>query len=120
MTQHSAERTGAPTESDRQAPTGAHGSEQSRESESYTHGHHESVLRSHRSRTAANSAAHLVPLLRKDMTLLDVGCGPGTVTVDLARTVGRVVGVDRTDHRQALLDGGADVVVAELTELIDS
>lgn len=94
MTQHSAERTEAQTESHREAPTGAHGSEQSRESESYTHGHHESVLRSHRSRTAANSAAHLVPLLRKDMTLLDVGCGPGTVTVDLARTVGRVVGVD--------------------------
>lgn len=106
MTQHSAERTGAPTESDRQAPTGAHGSEQSRESESYTHGHHESVLRSHRSRTAANSAAHLVPLLRKDMTLLDVGCGPGTVTVDLARTVGRVVGVDAAT---AVLDSAREL-----------
>ena len=58
-------RTAAQSESLRQAPTGAFGSEQSRESESYTHGHHDSVLRSHRSRTAANSAAHLVPLLRE-------------------------------------------------------
>ncbi len=30
----------------------------------YLHGHHASVLRSHRSRTAANSAAYLLPYLR--------------------------------------------------------
>jgi hypothetical protein len=30
----------------------------------YTHGHHESVLRSHRWRTAENSAAHLLPYLQ--------------------------------------------------------
>src|SRR5690606_5829226 len=29
------------------------------------------------------------------MTLLDVGCGPGTVTIDLASRVARAVGVDR-------------------------
>lgn len=66
----------------------------------YTHGHHESVLRSHRWRTAENSAAHLIPHLRPGMALLDVGCGPGTITLDLAALVapGRVVGVDRTDE----------------------
>ncbi len=64
----------------------------------YTHGHHESVLRSHRWRTAANSAAYLLPRLRSGMALLDVGCGPGTITCDLARQVapGRVVGIDRS------------------------
>ena len=64
----------------------------------YTHGHHESVLRSHRWRTAANSAAYLLPHLGPGITLLDVGCGPGTITVDLARRVapGAVVGVDRS------------------------
>jgi ubiquinone/menaquinone biosynthesis C-methylase UbiE len=63
----------------------------------YTHGHHESVLRSHRWRTAENSAAYLLPHLRSGLDLLDVGCGPGTITVDLAARVapGRVVGVDR-------------------------
>jgi SAM-dependent methyltransferase len=62
----------------------------------YTHGHHESVLRSHRWRTAENSAAYLLPALRPGQDLLDVGCGPGTITVDLARRVGPglVVGVD--------------------------
>lgn len=64
----------------------------------YTHGHHESVLRSHLWRTAENSAAYLLPHLAPGMALLDVGCGPGTITLDLARRVapGRVVGVDRS------------------------
>jgi SAM-dependent methyltransferase len=64
----------------------------------YTHGHHESVLRSHTWRTVENSAAHLAPLLQSGQDLLDVGCGPGTITADLAERVspGRVVGVDRS------------------------
>jgi ubiquinone/menaquinone biosynthesis C-methylase UbiE len=56
-------------------------------SNTYTHGHHESVLRSHRWRTAENSAAYLLPVLRPGMTLLDVGAGPGTITADLAALV---------------------------------
>ncbi|RKN35119.1 methyltransferase domain-containing protein [Streptomyces hoynatensis] len=62
----------------------------------YTHGHHESVLRSHRWRTAENSAAYLLPELRPGLDLLDVGCGPGTITADLAALVapGRVTAVD--------------------------
>jgi SAM-dependent methyltransferase len=65
--------------------------------DTYTHGHHESVLRSHRWRTAANSAGYLLAHLRPGMDLLDVGCGPGTITMDLARSVapGRVIGIDR-------------------------
>jgi SAM-dependent methyltransferase len=65
-------------------------------SQRYLHGHHEAVLRSHRQRTAANSAAYLLPRLRHDARLLDVGCGPGTITVDLAAHVrdGTVVGLD--------------------------
>jgi len=64
----------------------------------YTHGHAESVLRSHRWRTAENSAGYLLPLLRAGQSVLDVGCGPGTITVDLATLVspGRVIGVDRS------------------------
>jgi SAM-dependent methyltransferase len=64
--------------------------------DTYTHGHHESVLRSHRSRTAENSCAYLLPRLTAGLDLLDVGCGPGTITADLAQRVapGRVVGID--------------------------
>lgn len=62
----------------------------------YTHGHHESVLRSHTWRTAANSACYLLDELRPGMSLLDVGCGPGTITADLAELVapGPVTAVD--------------------------
>jgi SAM-dependent methyltransferase len=66
----------------------------------YTHGHHESVLRSHTWRTAENSAGYLLPHLRPGLSLLDVGCGPGTITVDLARIVapGQVIGLDASDE----------------------
>ncbi|MFF3818498.1 class I SAM-dependent methyltransferase [Streptomyces bluensis] len=68
-----------------------------RETAVYTHGHHESVLRSHTWRTAANSAAYLLGSLRPRMKILDIGCGPGTITADLAGLVpdGHVTGVDR-------------------------
>jgi ubiquinone/menaquinone biosynthesis C-methylase UbiE len=65
-------------------------------SDRYSHGHHESVLRSHRWRTAENSAAFLLDDLLPDHDVLDVGCGPGNITVDLARRVpqGHVTGID--------------------------
>ncbi|BFU46196.1 class I SAM-dependent methyltransferase [Krasilnikovia sp. MM14-A1004] len=65
----------------------------------YTHGHHESVLRSHRWRTAENSAAYLLPWLSSGLTVLDVGCGPGTITADLATRVtpGRVTALEVTE-----------------------
>ncbi|MFF8593675.1 class I SAM-dependent methyltransferase [Streptomyces sp. NPDC015220] len=68
-----------------------------RETAVYTHGHHESVLRSHTWRTAANSAAYLLGSLKPHMRILDIGCGPGTITADLAALVpdGHVTGVDR-------------------------
>lgn len=65
----------------------------------YTHGHDKSVLRSHTWRTAENSAAYLLPSLKPDMKILDIGCGPGTITVDLATHVplGHVTGLDASD-----------------------
>src|SRR3954471_19580939 len=64
--------------------------------DTYTHGHAEPVLQSHRWRTAENSAGYLLPALRPGLDLLDVGCGPGSITVDLAARVtpGRALGVD--------------------------
>jgi SAM-dependent methyltransferase len=64
--------------------------------ETYSHGHSESVLRSHRWRTAENSAGYLLPLLRATDRLLDIGTGPGTITADLAErlSAGSVTGLD--------------------------
>lgn len=64
--------------------------------DTYTHGHHESVVRHHAARSAANSAGFLLPWLQSGMSLLDVGCGPGSITADLATRVapGPVVGID--------------------------
>jgi hypothetical protein len=42
----------------------------------YTHGHHESVLRSHKWRTVDNSAAYLAPHLTTGISVLDLGRGP--------------------------------------------
>ena len=77
----------------------------------YTHGHHESVLRSHRWRTAANSAGYLLDHLRPGLEVLDLGCGPGSITSDLAALVapGRVLGIDRSDE---VLDEARDAATA--------
>ena len=80
---------------------------------SYTHGHHPSVLASHGWRTAENSAAYLLPHLAEGNDVLDVGCGPGTITVGLAQRVhpGRVIGLDPA--------GEALMRAAELAEAAD-
>ena len=79
------------------------------DADTYTHGHQEAVLRSHRWRTAENSAAYLLPHLRPGMSLLDVGCGPGTLTADLAARVapGEVLAIDISAEVIAEAEGHA-------------
>src|SRR5437879_12678863 len=64
--------------------------------EKYTHGHAPAVVRQHALRTAEEAAAFLLPELRPGMRLLDVGCGPGSITRGLAEHLapGQVIGVD--------------------------
>jgi ubiquinone/menaquinone biosynthesis C-methylase UbiE len=65
----------------------------------YSQGHHESVVRSHASRTAVKDAAFLLPHIQPHHKILDVGCGPGTITSGLCAYVpnGSVTGVDTSE-----------------------
>lgn len=67
-------------------------------------------------RTAKEHAAHLLPHLRSDSRILDIGCGLGSITLDFARlTAGEVVGLDvnpeTTDaaRETAMMEGIANV-----------
>jgi len=50
----------------------------------------------HAGRTAESHAAFLLPHLRPGMALLDMGCGPGSITIGLAAAVapGETTGID--------------------------
>ncbi|MCK2022565.1 class I SAM-dependent methyltransferase [Microbacterium sp. kSW2-24] len=68
----------------------------------YTHGHHETVLRSHSSRTIANSAEYLRPHLDPAARLLDVGAGPGSITAEFATVVAHVTATEIDANALAL------------------
>lgn len=59
-----------------------------------------------RTRALEGYGAFLLPHLRDDMTLLDCGCGPGSMTYELAGRLerGRVVGLDRGDGFRAAIE----------------
>ncbi|WDF32970.1 methyltransferase domain-containing protein [Arthrobacter agilis] len=87
--------------------------------EVYSHGHHPSVTAAHAIRTVATSAAYLEPLLETGMDLLDVGCGPGSITAGFAGIVapGSVLGVDSSaDVLAQAADEHADVLNVEFRE----
>ena len=62
----------------------------------YTMGYSDDFQKLLRRRNAQTSAAHLLPHLEPGMHVLDFGCGPGTISVGLARAVepGELCGVD--------------------------
>ena len=62
----------------------------------YSQGHSASVVASHVSRTVENSASFLTPHLKPDFTIVDLGCGPGTITRGFCAFVpdGSVIGID--------------------------
>jgi len=85
--------------------------------ETYTHGHAPAVVRQHAQRTAEEAAAFLLPELRPGMRLLDVGCGPGSITRGLAERVapGEVVGLDLS--RETLEEARRDAAARGLGNL---
>ena len=62
----------------------------------YTMGYGEEMLETQLRATAENSAKFLLPYLRPGLRVLDFGCGPGTISVGLARATapGEMHGVD--------------------------
>lgn len=62
----------------------------------YARGHSDYTVATHLRRTAESDAAFLLPHIKKTDHILDVGCGPGTITTSLAKYAneGRVVGID--------------------------
>ena len=84
--------------------------------EVYQHGHHASVVTNHAKRTADKDAAFFLPLLRPGMRLLDVGCGPGSITAGLAKRVapGETIGIDAS---QSVIDTARSLRDASLQSL---
>jgi ubiquinone/menaquinone biosynthesis C-methylase UbiE len=70
-----------------------------KETATYTHTHHSTAVNDHARRGATDSAGFLIPHIQPKFSILDVGCGPGTITADLAELVpnGNVIGVDRVE-----------------------
>ena len=67
----------------------------------YTMGFGEEMIESLRRFTAETHAGHLLPYLRPGQRILDFGCGPGTISVGLAKAVhpGELHGVDMEESQ---------------------
>jgi ubiquinone/menaquinone biosynthesis C-methylase UbiE len=82
------------------------------------HGVTPGLRQDYATRTADRQAAFVLPYLRPGMSLLDVGCGPGTITLGLARAVapGHVTGIDHDpQHVAAAAALAAERGVANVT-----
>jgi ubiquinone/menaquinone biosynthesis C-methylase UbiE len=66
------------------------------QSSTYSQGHHVVTTANHIIRTAEHDAAFLLPYIKPNYRILDIGCGPGSITTGFAKYVpsGSVTGID--------------------------
>lgn len=76
----------------------------------YTMGYNEEFRQLLDRRSAATHAAHLLPHLQPGMRVLDLGCGPGTISVGLAEAVapGELHGIDLEESQVAMARAAAE------------
>ena len=76
----------------------------------YTMGYNEEFQQLLARRSAATHAAHLLPHLQPGMRVLDLGCGPGTISMGLADAVapGDLHGVDIEESQIAMARAAAE------------
>lgn len=67
-----------------------------RQNECYGPGYGAELVKSYQKRTSTKEAAFFTQHLRPGMALLDCGCGPGTITIGLAKVIapGTATGID--------------------------
>lgn len=76
----------------------------------YTMGYSEEFRQLLNRRSADSHAGHLLPHLKPGLKVLDFGCGPGTISVGLAKAVepGELHGIDMAESEIALARAAAD------------
>lgn len=93
----------------------------------YTMGFSETIVQLLERHTVHTQAAHLLPYLKPGLRVLDFGCGPGTISVGLAKAIepGELHGVDmestQIDLARAIAEAGghrnATFQVGDVTQL---
>lgn len=94
-------------------------------SNAYAHGHSDLTIKAHAQRNVETCAKFVIPYLANGTSVLDLGCGPGSITADFAKRVGprgRAVGIDRSQSvvdvaKQTWHDSNVEFVVGDITSL---
>ena len=95
--------------------------EREKDGSSYAMGYSDTFLMMLKRRHAAHNAAHLLPHLKPGMDLLDLGCGPGSITVGLAEAVhpGTVTALDQdADQLRMLEDHAAETGIYNVEPML--